>query len=165
MKNKTEGKRGFTLFEMTIAMTVTIILMSTIFSLTVSVLRERERAAEDYAVSTELLLVRNGLGLWYNEFSGYRSGESEYLFEKDDENGGVKVISKTDGAEISYILFDSAACSLKSSVFPSDIVFEKVTGVSFTVFDGKVVRADVVYKGSLQPTVIILSGMVISDEG
>lgn len=164
MTKRNKSRRGFSLVELTIAMAVTLTLMSTIATLLVCVINERKRAVEDYDISSELVLVKNYTNGWFNDYVGY--GEqaekcSFALFSDEDFNSGVNV--KNGGTVVDSLTFNSENKTLSSATYGT-VTFSYIDGISFTVYDN-VIKLSVSHRGCAQPTILILSRKDFSDEG
>lgn len=164
MKGKSKRKRGYSLVELTIAMVVTIVLMSSIISLVAAVLKESERSTKDYGLSSELLLARQGLYTWFNSFAGYESGGEEYKFVNDLESGYEGVNVYKDGEVVSSIYFDDLNRKLVSDDFGGYPTFSLIYFMTFDVYDDNVIKVSILYDGCRQPIVYLFSGKDFSDD-
>jgi len=156
MTKSKKSRRGFSLVELTIAMVVTMTLLSTIATLLVCVINERKRAVTDYEISNELVLVKNYTSGWFNSYVGYEEDSPKYDFVvfSEDFDGGINVTDET-GSVVSSLTFNTENKTLSSASYGT-ITFKYIDYITFTAYDNAI-KLSVSHRGCAQPMTYILS--------
>ncbi len=144
------AKRGFTLAEMAVAMAVTAVLLVSITTLVVMIVKESERNAADNRSAQDVQLVRVLVTGWFGNFSG-----RGYEFTADaDENGSVLRASR-DGEASGSVAYRAGKLSVNGVLFGvesvKEVTFEVVPGGAFD----SVIKVCVDYGGAA-PMVLLL---------
>jgi len=160
MNNRRKTQSGFSLLELMIAMTITLVLLAlvtTLFSGSMSI-RERESAKTDALTSAQAALnvmsreiTNAGYGLTGNGIVSADSGQNQIHFRSNWNNGNLA--TSTEGEDVTYyfdpvtesiVRFDAHAGTTTSAVVNG------ISNVTFQYFN---------YAGSTStPTVVAIPG-------
>lgn len=170
-------KKGFTLVETVIAMTVTFVLLSMILSLIVAVIKNTEKNDHENAVHNDLNIAVLNTSNWYNSFGAFESGDYLYDFSpvvKSQNSGGEDVYTVTSESEllavydadsetedgivspIATLHFDGGSKLFYASNRYSRYLLTNVDRITF-LKKGKIVKASIYYDGESIPMILLLS--------
>lgn len=151
------GRKGFTLVELTIALSVTAVLLTIISALILSVVKQKEHSFADYSASTEVTLAYTAVSEWY-DFVINNNHEIQVQYQENS----ILIYDKQDG--LCYLSFDKLAKKLTfdknngGTVFTA--TFEEVTDINFVFFDdeNKVLKTTVFFSENSEKISFILAG-------
>lgn len=151
------GRKAFTLVELTIALSVTAVLLTIISALILSVVKQKEHAFSDYSASTEITLAYTAVSEWY-DFVINNNHEIQIQYQENS----IKLCDKQDG--LCYLSFDKLAKKLtfdkNNGGIVFDATFEEVTDIDFVYFDdeNKVLKTTVFFSENAEKISFILAG-------
>ena len=156
------SRRAFTLVELVISLTVTMILLGSIATLVVMVIRQSERNEHDTAVVRDIALAHTAVYTWYDAFSGYDGVEGCVITVSDPE--GNRAVTVTRGGEtVGEMRFDAEADTLRTTGGPVvAALFTQIDDMRFDVYDDRVLKVSVWYDGKPKPLVYLLTPMEFS---
>lgn len=170
-------KRGFTLVETLIAMSVTLVLLSMIMSLIVSVIKNTQKNEHENSVHNDLNITKANISNWYNSFGDYESGEYIYDFspvEKTLNEKGEDVYIKTAESDLLAVFksgtemgngeitptatlgFSTKTKILQASNKYGRFYMKNVDRIVF-VKTGNVLKTSIFYDGEKIPMILLLS--------
>ena len=160
------SRRAFTLVELVISLVVTMILLGSIATLVVMVIRQSERNEHDTAVVRDIALAHTAVYTWYDAFSGYElgvDGVERCVITVSDPEGNRAVTVTRGGETVGEMRFDAEADTLRTtggSVVAA--LFTQIDDMRFDVYDDRVLKVSVWYDGKPTPLVYLLTPMEFS---
>lgn len=141
MKKKKNTQSGFSLIELMIAMTITLVLLSlvtTLFSGSMSI-RERESAKTDALTSAQAALnvmsreiANSGFGLTGNGIVSADSGANQIHFRMNWDNGNLA--TSTTGEDITYYFDPTTQSIVRYDAYAGTTTSAVVNGISNVTF-------------------------------
>lgn len=127
-----DSKKGFTILEAVIAMTVTLVLLSMILSLIVSVIKNTEKNRHENDVFSDLNIAETQIRNWFASHLIYNGDEYTYEFlpvKKINVNGedGYFPVNSGESGEILAVCVKDARKDDGSLLEPTTLDFDPET--------------------------------------
>lgn len=169
MKKRNEG---FTLVELVISMTVTLVLVSLISSLVYLVTKNVDKSKHNNEIYTQLTLCKDKISSWYDELVVIDDFKDKYTFVVVDENDavlngeyGVKLClyakddSTSTGIEaipLESMYFDKSDNSLYCTNKSAALKLDDFNDIQFKIIDD-CIKVKLFYDGKQPVTMLLIS--------
>lgn len=169
MKKRNEG---FTLVELVISMTVTLVLVSLISSLVYVVSKNVVKSNHNNEIYTQLTLCKDKISSWHDELVGLDEFKDKYTFIVVDENDsvlngeyGVKVClyAKDDSSStgigespLESMYFDKSDNCLYCTNKSAALKLDDFNDIQFKIIDG-CIKVKLFYDGKQPVTMLLIS--------